>query len=278
MAVGVALLGLNLTSAGQFRSGVSLVELYVSVLGRDDRPVEALAREDFVVLEDGVAQDVSVFAAGNVPLSLAVGLDRSFSVAGARLAQMKAAAARLIDSLHRDDRLLLLAIGSRVDVLAPLGTDRTAQSRALAAVDPFGSTSLHDAIVAAVDRIQDAPGRRALVLLSDGVDRYSRASASDVLALAKARDVLIFPVAVGSPAPSLFVQLSAATGGRAFTVRDPTRLDDALRDLTRELRAQYLIGYVPARDVSARREWRTIRVDVKRQGVTARTRQGYWTR
>jgi Ca-activated chloride channel homolog len=271
-------LGLRLgASTGQFRSDVNLVELYVSVLGQDDRPVPALTQRDFVVLEDGVAQDISVFAAGSVPLSLAIALDRSFSVAGARLAQMKTGALRLVEALDPRDQLLLLGVGSRVDVLAPLGTDRAAQTRALTGVDAFGSTSLHDAIVTAIDAIQDAPGRRALVLLSDGEDRYSHASASEVVDHAKTRDVLVFPVAMAAKAPVLFTNVAAATGGRAFVVRDPARLGETLRVLASELRAQYLLGFTPKRQPPGRREWRTLRVEAKRPGVMVRTRAGYWT-
>jgi Ca-activated chloride channel family protein len=274
-----AVLGIGLGDApAQFRSNVNIIELYISVLDRDGRPVDGLTQHDFEVFENDLSQEVSVFAAGQVPLALAVALDRSFSVAGTRLAQMKRGTARLIGSLLPDDRLLLLGIGSRVDVLAPLGTDRLGQNRALEAVDAFGSTSLHDAIVVALDRIQDAPGRRALVLLSDGVDRYSQMSPRDVVAHAAARDVLVFPVAVGKPAPALFTELAAVTGGRSYAVREPSRLGETLQALASELRAQYMLGYVPSRAISGNREWRRIRVEVNRPGVTVRTRQGYWTR
>jgi Ca-activated chloride channel homolog len=271
--------------SAQFRTGVDLVELYVSVVDEHGAPIEGLAREDFEVFEDGRRQDVSVFSAGRAPLALAVALDRSFSVAGPRLGVIKTAAARLIDTLPPDARLLLLGVGSRVDTLAPFGTDRTAQRRALGALDAFGSTSLNDAIVVAVDRIQEAEGRRALLLLSDGRDRFSQTTAAEVVTHIRTRDVLVFPVAVGADTPPLFAEAAAATGGRAVSVRDPSRLSATLQTLLAELGAQYLLGYAPARrdqqpltSPGSAPVWRSVRVTVRRPGATVRTRQGYWTK
>lgn len=273
----VAALWLASPLAAQFRAGVDVVELYVSVVDANGAPVTGLTRGDFTVRENGAAQDIAVFAAGRAPLALALAIDRSFSVAGPRLGVLKTAAARLLDRLQPDAQVLLLGIGSQVDELAPLGADRAAQTRALTALDAFGSTSLHDAIVMAVDRIQAGQGRRALVLLSDGVDRYSQASAADVLAHVRTRDVLIFPAAIGRDATPLFRDIADATGGRALGARDPAQLAPALVRLADELSAQYVIGYTP-KTVATTREWRRLAVSVTRRGAVARTRQGYWTK
>jgi Ca-activated chloride channel family protein len=271
------LLVLTAPAAAQFRAGVDLVELYVSVVDAAGRPVTGLGRGDFEVRENGQRQDVAVFAAGRAPLSLAIAIDRSFSVAGPRLGVMRTAAARLLDRVPADAQVLLLGVGSQVEELAPQGVDRASQARALARLDAFGSTSLHDAIVAAVDRVQAGAGRRALLLLSDGVDRYSQASAGEVLAHVRTRDVLIFPVAVGAEPSALFRDIAAATGGRAAGVRDLARLDATLASLAEELSAQYVLGYTP-KIAAATREWRRVSVTVERRDVSVRTRQGYWTR
>ena len=93
----------------------------------------------------------------------------------------------------------------------------------------------------------------------------------------RTRDVLIFPVAVGSAAPPLFRDIAEASGGRAIGVRDQSRLGSTLRTLADELSAQYVLGYAPDKPASVR-EWRRIAVTVARRGVVVRTRQGYWTR
>jgi Ca-activated chloride channel family protein len=179
---------------------------------------------------------------------------------------------------------MLVGIGSRVEVLAPLAAERTAGLRALATLDAFGSTSLHDAIIRALDEIQPASGRRALVLLSDGVDRYSRATEADVLDRARRGDVLVYPIAIGKPRetgkqrPPLFAELAVATGGRSVHVTDLKQLPETMKSIARELRAQYLLGYTPARALNGKPEWRTLRVTVRRPDVTVRARPGYWTR
>ncbi len=232
----------------------------------------------FDVFEEGQRQEVTVFTAGEMGLSVAVALDRSFSMAGERLTAMSRASEQFLLALRPADRAMLVAIGSRVEVLAPLATDRTAGLRALATLDAFGSTSLHDAIIRALDEIQPATGRRALVLLSDGVDRYSRASETDVLDRARRGDVLVYPIAVGKQRPPLFAELASATGGRSVHVTDLKRLPDTLKSIANELRSQYLLGYTPGRPLSAKPEWRGLRVTVRRPDVTVRARPGYWTR
>ena len=198
----------------QFASGVSVVEVYATVTDERGEPVSGLRSDEFVVEEDGRPQQVSVFTEGDIPLSLAVALDRSFSLPRARLAGAVTATQRLLGELRPDDRVLLLAIGSQVETLSPLSRDHRAAYDALRGLEPWGTTPLFDATLSALDAIQEASGRRALILLSDGSDRYSQASAADVLAAARHRDVIAYPIALQRSAPPFFVELAAATGGR----------------------------------------------------------------
>lgn len=260
----------------QFTSGVNVVEVYAAVTDADGKPVTGLRREDFTVLEDGQPQSVSAFAAGDFPLSVAVALDRSFSMGAKQLPAAVSAARTLLGELRPQDQSMVVAIGSEIEVIAPLSTDRPAQQRALSALQPWGTTGLHDAIVESVEAIQAAKGRRALVLLSDGSDRYSKASASTALDRARRSDVMIYPVAFGRNRPPLFAELAALTGGRSFQPRDPAQLNSTMRAIADELRHQYLLGYTPARPiVSGGEQWRTINVRVERPGLTVRARDGY---
>jgi Ca-activated chloride channel family protein len=274
----IAAVLLTPAAARQFTSSVSLVEVYATVTDKNGEPVTGLTSTAFDVFEEGQRQEVTVFTAGEMGLSVAVALDRSFSMAGERLTAMSRASEQFLLALRPADRAMLVGIGSQVEVLAPLATDRTAGLRALATLDSFGSTSLHDAIIRALDEIQPATGRRALVLLSDGIDRYSRASASDVLDRARRGDVLVHPIAVGKERPPLFAELASATGGRSVPVTDLKRLPDTLKSIATELRSQYLLGYTPSRALSSKPEWRGLRVVVRRPDVTVRARPGYWTR
>lgn len=265
-------------AAPQFSSSVNVVEVYATVTDQAGEPVTGLTAEAFTVRENGEPQKVTAFAAGEFPLTVAVALDRSFSMAD-RLGVAKSAARVFLGDLRPDDESSIVAIGSDVEIVAPRSTDRAAQLAAVERVDAFGTTSLHDAIVASLETLQDARGRRALVLLSDGGDRFSRASAADVLARARGTDVLVYPIALGRSRPPLFAELASLTGGRSQHVRDTRRLPDVMRGIARELRHQYLLGYSPSRPLDpAQNEWRSITVMVDKPGVQVRARDGYGAR
>ena len=265
-------------AAPQFRSGVNLVEVYAAVVNADGRPVSGLAREDFTVLEDGRQQSVTTFAEADFPLSVAIAIDRSFSMAKL-LPIAKSGARTFLGELRAGDQAMLVAIGSSIDTIAPLATSRDAQFDALERLQPWGTTGLHDAIIESIDAIEAARGRRALVLLSDGQDRYSHATADDAMEHARRSDVMIYPAALDGRRPRLFTDLAALTGGRSFSPRTAAEVNTAMRAIAGELHHQYLLGYVPSRPiVPGRSEWRSIDVRVRRPGVTVRTRDGYVAR
>jgi len=263
-------------AAAQFTSGVNLVEVYASVSDGQGNPMTGLKQEDFELRENGEPQTISNFAAGQFPLSAAIAIDRSFSVAGNRLSLAKTAAQGFLAELRPDDEAMIIAVGSEVEVAAPLSVDRGEQRAAIDKLDAFGSTGLHDAIIEAINDVQPAKGRRALIILSDGDDRYSHASADDALDRARRSDVMVFPVAIGKSRPPLFAELATLTGGRSSFARDGAALTDILRGIARELRQQYLIGYAPIRlPVAGSNEWRSITVTVRRPDAHVRARDGY---
>jgi Ca-activated chloride channel homolog len=262
--------------SAQFTSGVNLVEVYVSVTDGRGEPPLGLKADDFELRENGEPQQISNFAAGDFPLSVAVALDRSFSMSGVRLGLAKAAARTFLGELRPQDQSMIVAVGSEVEILSPLSTGRAAQYDALAGLEPFGTTGLHDAIIQSIDSVQRARGRRALVLLSDGDDRYSKAAGSDALERARQSDVMIFPVALGATRPPLFAELATISGGRSYHARDAASLTTTMRAIARELRQQYLLGYTPSRPlIAGSREWRSITVLVTRPGAQVRARDGY---
>ena len=268
--------GAALASVPQFTSGVNVVEVYATVTDKAGKPVTGLSREAFTVRENGEAQQIGTFAAGEFPLAVAVALDRSFSMAGDRLAAAKSGARIFLGGLRPTDESMLIAVGSTTDTLAPLSTNRREQLDALEALDAFGTTGLYDSIVAAIEAIQPARGRRALILLSDGDDRYSKTTADQTLERARAADVLIYPLALGRTRPQAFAELATLTGGRSFHVRDARQLPETLQAIITELRNQYLIGYSPTKSpVAGSNEWRSIAVTVARPDVTVRARDGY---
>jgi len=263
----------------QFASGVNVVEVYAAVVGSDGKPVTGLPREAFTVLEDNQPQTIGTFTEGDFPLSVAIAIDRSFSMKGAELANARAAAQAFLEALRPTDQAMIIAIGSEVETLAPLSTDRSAQRSAVDGLQPWGTTELHDAVIASIDAIQSARGRRALLLLSDGTDRYSTATPSQALERARQSDVMVYPFALGSTKPPLFAELAALTGGRSFFTRNLRQVTDGARAVADELRHQYLLGYTPARaPARGDNQWRSITVRVNRPDVTVRARDGYFVK
>jgi Ca-activated chloride channel family protein len=284
IASAAAVLGLTTVTAQQedavarFSSQVQLVEVYATVTDARGELVTGLRREDFQVYENNQLQDVSTFAAGEFPLTVALGVDRSWSMAGDALRLAKQASQGFLRELKSGDRSMVLAISSDAEVLAPLGVDRLTQGRAIEALDPWGTTALHDAIIAALDRVTPEPGRQALVLFSDGTDRYSRATATQVVERARRSNALIYPIAIGKTRVPLLAELAVLTGGRSFQLRDARELDKTLATIARELRYQYLLGYAPSTPLDAgTHEWRSIRVVLTKPELRVRARDGYTT-
>ncbi len=261
----------------QFKTTIRQVEVYASAVDGRGHPVRDLGAQDFSVLEDGVPQKITTFAAGEFPATVALVIDRSFSMAGTPLTMARTAGRVFLASLKPDDRAMLVGIGSQVEVLAPLGVDRAPLVAALQSIDPWGSTSLHDAIIEGIDLLEPEPGRRAIVLLSDAGDRYSRATAADVTARVQRSQVLLYPITIGRDEAPLFADLASLSGGRAFHLRDAKALTRTLQTVAEDLRWQYLLGYEPAAAWGEKAAWRRLEVTVSRPKVAVRARRGYLT-
>jgi len=282
MAILAGALCSSRVQARQFTSGVNIVEVYAAVVDRSGNPVQGLRRDDFTVLEDGRPQALSTFSEADFPLAVALAIDRSFSMSPKKEGSWPSfpgsvsGARAFLGELRPTDEAMVVAIGSETEVVAPLSTDRAGQQRALADLKPWGTTGLHDAIITSIDAIQAAKGRRALVLISDGNDRYSTAPAAQALDRARRSDVMVYPIAVGRTRPPLFAELATLTGGRSFQPKDAGELNTVMRTIASELRHQYLLGYTPSRPIVAGEErWRAITVRVNRGDVTVRARDGY---
>jgi Ca-activated chloride channel family protein len=262
----------------QFSSQVQLVEVYATVTDAKGEPITGLKREDFEVYENNDLQDVSTFAAGEFPLTVALGIDRSWSMAGDKLRLAKQASQSFLRALKPGDRSMVVAINNDAEVIAPLTMDRFNQGRAIDGLDPWSTTALHDAIITTLDRLASEPGRQALVIFSDGTDRYSKASAAQVVERARRSNALIYLIAFGRERPPLLAELAVVTGGRSFLLRDVRDLDKTLAEVAKELRYQYLLGYTPTDPIASDRpEWRSIRVVMKKPGAKVRARDGYMT-
>jgi Ca-activated chloride channel family protein len=265
-------------AAAQFTSGVSVVEVYASVTDAHGQPLAGLNASDFHVLEDGVPQAITTFYAGEFPLSTVVALDRSFSMSGARLTLAKQAARLFIGALKPDDEVMVLAIGSDTQTIVPPVPARAASMAALDGIEPWGTTPLYDAIASSLDLPYSQTKRRALLVISDGFDRYSDTTAAELIDRARRGSVLVYPVAIGKTRPPVLAELASVTGGHSFVVDDPKKLDATLSTIARELRSQYMLGYSPSRPSASESEWHSIDVRLDRVDAHVRARDGYFAR
>ena len=264
----------------QFSSGVELVEVYATATDERGTVVTNLTRDDFEVYENNQRQAVSAFASGEFPLTVALGVDRSWSMAGRPLMLAKQASTSFLRQLKPADRSMVVAVNSMADVVAPLSADRAEQTRAISALDPWSTTALRDAMVSVLDRLAPEPGRQAVVIFSDGNDRYSEATESEVIERVRRTNALVYPIVFGDRRSPLLAQAAVLSGGRSFLLKDAKALQTTLSTIAEELRHQYLLGYVPSTSATTgSHEWRSIRVALRnpRPGVRVRARDGYFS-
>lgn len=271
----LALAGAAPPVGAQFTARTDLVEVYAAVTDEEGRPVTDLTADDFAVLEDGVEKKIELFVEGEFPLTLAVGVDRSWSMAGDRLAIAKRGAAAALEGLRPDDAAMVLAIGSRVEVVSMLGEDRQRARDAVLGLNPWGTSPLGDGVVEALEAIQTGTGRLALVLWSDGSERYSERSAEEVREQVRRSRALVYPVAVRRDVPALFRDLAALSGGRAFSADSRDEAVEAAEAILTELRHQYLLGYEPPESDQRRPAFHAIEVRVRDPRLRVRARTGY---
>jgi Ca-activated chloride channel family protein len=278
-----------------FRTGVDLVALNVVVTDRREQLVRGLASRDFVVLENGVPQDVTFFAASDVPLDLALLVDTSGSMA-TRLPIVHEAATQFLRTLRPGDRAMVVDIKNSAKTLQPLGSDIDQAIRAVRATGAGGGTGLFNAVYTTLKELvrtrqRHAAGeirRQAIVVLSDGMDTASLISFDDVMEVARHAGVATYTITVrsrfsaqagrstaASPSEFSMKTLAEETGARAFFPRQITDLATVYGEIAAELASQYAMGYMP-KTPAGDGDFRRIVVQVpERPGSRARTRSGY---
>jgi len=276
-----------------FRSGVDLVTVSATVRDSRGRLVKDLAKKDFEVIDRGERRAISEFRAERAPLSLAILFDVSGSMDTAdRVTAAKFAAHHLLSWLDEGrDEAGLFAFDSRLHEVAPFSVDTRALKGALGEVDPFGATSLHDAISAAAERVAARPNaRRAVVVLTDGIDTASRMTPAEVSAKAAAIDVPVYIIATvlpiddpGSdratpgarrealPSVGTIEDLARWTGGALYYSSTSASAHQAARAVIDELRHLYLIAFEPG----ASPGWHPIEIRTSDKDFVVRTRGGY---
>lgn len=262
------------------RLRVDLVELFVGVLDRNGDPVESLEKSDFVIFEDGVEQEISrLDFIRHLPIHAGLVLDTSTSM-GEEIDAMLAAAGRFFERVVRpQDRAAVLVFDDSTQLRVPLTNDTRILTDSLTDLASGGDTRLYDALVESLYYFAGLDGKRALILISDGVDSASRYSFEEVLEYGQRSGIAVYPIVLGmSPrervARGQMVRLARETGGRTFFARGRGDFDRIYTQIESELRSQYLLVYQSTRERS--QEFRTVQVKLLSPGLKATTVPGYY--
>lgn len=267
------------------RVNTDLVVLNLTVTDHAGQYVPGLRLSDFTIFEDGkqvTAQLVSSFSVHESPFAAVVLLDTSGSMEH-RLSLARSAAIRFLDGLREEDVAAVYKFDSKVEQVQEFSSGRDLAPMAFG-VQAQGMTTLNDAIVDAAKALAVRPEKRkAIVILSDGLDTYSKASADKAVESALAIGATIYAVDMSATGGvGLRNQQSAAvlkgfaerSGGRFVATPGGPALRDAFASIAAELGHQYTIAYRPLNGAHDGK-WRKLDVKISRGDLVVRTRKAY---
>lgn len=274
-----------------FKSAVEVVTVSAVVRDRAGRLVPDLTANDFEVLDNGEHSRIVGFRTEPEPISIALLFDVSGSMESSiKLPRARDAAHQMLSWLDPwADEAALFAFDTELRLLRPFGRPTLELTDVIATLHPFGATSLRDAIAAAAERVTEhGRHRRAVVVLTDGVDTASRMTAAEVSGVASAIDLPVYILATVSPvdhagekfavdgvANAISGELSNLarwTGGAFFMASLPSHVSLAVRQIVSELRQQYLFAVEPGKAPG----WHPLEVRTRKKRLTVRARSGYF--
>ena len=278
---------------------VTAISIAVSVQNRNGRHITDLKKEDFFVYENDQKKDITYFSHDyEAPLSLTVLLDVSGSMAlQDKLIESKEALDYLLKHLlsDRDEVSLLIFADGEVEVASNFSTDKTHFLSVLEKTEAYGQTALNDAVGVSPDFANRGGNeKRALLLITDGIENDSEYSPGQAIEVARRVDIPIYTIGYKIPLDEQFLKeykrskgltasgiveslerFSDATGGKAFFVNKPLDAKNAMRLIKQELSHQYILGYTSHTDPD--NEFRKIKVVTKKKSHRVRTREGYYS-
>jgi Ca-activated chloride channel family protein len=272
-----------------FRSDATLVLVPVTVTDRHGAVIQGLGPEAFSVFEDKIPQQIVSFNEEDVACSVGVIFDLSGSMAR-KAAVAKAALRAFVDRAEPDDEAFLVGVSDRPETKVRFTRELGEIMGRISLAKTGGNTALVDTVYVGLRLARDARNtRRALLVLSDGMDNHSRYSESELLRAALESDVQIHTIALYDPKSekalalqkqargvSLLSELAARTGGLHFAARNGRDIDKAVKLIGRALRTRYVIGYRPDTSTGQEGKWRTLQVKVALPEARVRARTGYY--
>jgi VWFA-related protein len=268
---------------------VDVVSVTAVVFDKGGRPVRGLGTKDVQLFENGVKQEVSYFREASslgdpserVPLSIVLVLDTSGSMKP-NMHFLQEAVLNFLYKLEEIDTALLVSFNESVKGSAEFTGDTDRLERFVEGLQAWGGTSLYDAIQYSLGRIKDAPGRKALVIFSDGADTTSQLQDKDVVDYARAVEATVYSIGfkgqggMMSSSPRGFLRkIATETGGQYFAPDKVGELIKVFNEISNELKNHYLLAYTPTKEPDG--TWREIALKVSRPDTEVRVRKGYFS-
>lgn len=268
------------------RIETDLITIPAQISDSDGKPVSDIKKEEFKIFENGVEQEIAYFSSDEQPFTVALILDMSYSSVF-KLKEIQAAAFAFVSQLRADDKVMVVSFDEKARVLCEPTNNRKVLRLAIEGTRIASGTSLYTALAMVLkEKFSRVSGRKAIVLLSDGVDTSSlKLKADDILRETGATDVLVYPIqydtyddvqksrkenaqvfyddndrpyVVQTPkikgeteedyktANEFLKEISRQTGGRVYRVSSTTNLNQAFAKIADELRKIYSLGYYPS--------------------------------
>jgi len=269
---------------------VKLVNLFVTVTDDHGAPIANLKKENFQLSEDGRDQKIAVFDRESaVPLSIVLAVDTSLSTRK-DLPLEQASAKRFAHAIVRPvDGLAVYEFSEIVDEIVPFTSDMKRIDRGIDRMHPGAATALYDAVFLGSRALESRQGRKVMVVITDGGDTVSKMDYKEALRGAEEAEAIVYSIIIvpieasagrDTGGEHALIQMSMDTGGKYFYASSLPQLDNAFRQISDELRTQYLLAYYPSQRYSES-DFRKVQVTVN--GMSASTpfrvrhRAGYYT-
>jgi Ca-activated chloride channel homolog len=273
-----------------FKVDVKLVNVFVTVTDERGAPIAGLKKDNFDLMEDDKAQKIALFDKESaLPLSIVMAIDTSLSTRKDLPLEL-ASARRFAHAILRPvDALSLYQFSETVSELTEFTPDLKVIDRAIDHIHLGSATALYDALFLGSEALEPRQGRKVMVVITDGGDTMSKVNYQEAVRAAETAEAILYSVIVvpieasagrDTGGEHALIQLSADTGGKYFYASSVAQLDEAFRQISDELRTQYLLAYYPSQRLSDS-DFRRIQVKVK--GIASdsefkvRHRTGYYT-
>jgi Ca-activated chloride channel family protein len=259
----------------------------VNVTDENDRPVGNLKKDNFRLFEDKTEQTITVFKHEDIPVSLGLVIDNSRSIEP-RKQRLDAAALSFVRKGNPEDETFIVHFDDQPQLNRGFTDSIPLLEETLAEMKPYGQTAIYDALLLALQQMERAKHmKRAILLITDGVDNSSKHTMSEAVEATKRSRVAVYVVGLlsmsgGAKAEESLLRIAEASGGRAFFPNDVDEARFYMERVARDLREQYTLGYFPS-NITRNGKWRSIRVEVvpppglpKNLKLNASYRRGYY--